>query len=83
LLRRAIEDPNLYEDVNDMNDIWKKLFLAPEDYGSEGLNNPNTRKLMDCIEFEHGGAEYDAKYPDGIPTSVVITTKGKAIFENF
>jgi 2-methylcitrate dehydratase len=24
------------------------------------------------MRFEHGGPEYDAKYPDGIPTSLVI-----------
>lgn len=76
-MRNAIADPNLYDDLNDMNAIWKKLFLAPADYGSQGLNDPNTRKLMETIEFEHGGAEYDSKYPDGIPTSVIITTKGK------
>lgn len=77
MLRRAIEDPNLYEGLNHMNDIWKKMFLTPADYGFEGLNDANTRKLMNCIEFEHGGEAYDSKYPDGIPTSVVITTKGK------
>ena len=76
LLRRAIEDPDLYNGLNHLDDIWKKLFLAPEDYGAQGLNDPNTRKLMEKIEFEHGGPEYDAKYPDGIPTSVVITTRG-------
>src|ERR1041384_3222244 len=27
---------------------------------------------MDKIEFIHGGPEYDAKYPDGIPTRVDI-----------
>jgi 2-methylcitrate dehydratase len=29
---------------------------------------------MEKMTFEHGGAEYDRNYPDGIPTSVVITT---------
>ena len=29
---------------------------------------------MAKIKFEHGGPEYDKRYPDGIPTSVVITT---------
>lgn len=76
-MRRAIEDPNLYEGLNNFDDIWKKLFLAPEDYGAAGLYNENTRKIMETIEFEHGGKEYDRNYPDGIPTSVVITTKGK------
>ena len=27
------------------------------------------------MEFEHGGIEYDLKYPDGIPTRVIITLK--------
>jgi 2-methylcitrate dehydratase len=35
--------------------------------------DPATRELMAKIDFEHGGPEYDAKYPDGIPTSVVVT----------
>jgi len=28
---------------------------------------------MDLIQFAHGGPEYDQKYPEGIPTSVVVT----------
>ncbi len=28
--------------------------------------------LMERIEFRHGGREYDAKYPDGIPTTLEI-----------
>lgn len=31
-----------------------------------------TRDLMAKIEFHHGGKEYDDRYPEGIPTSVVI-----------
>jgi 2-methylcitrate dehydratase len=27
---------------------------------------------MQLIEFEHGGEEYDRRYPDGIPTSIVF-----------
>jgi 2-methylcitrate dehydratase len=27
---------------------------------------------MRRIEFRHGGADYDAKYPDGIPTTIEI-----------
>lgn len=30
---------------------------------------------MEKIELEHGGDEYDLKYPDGIPTKVTLTTK--------
>jgi 2-methylcitrate dehydratase len=28
---------------------------------------------MEKMTFEHGGPDYDAKYPDGIPTSIQIT----------
>ena len=33
---------------------------------------PPRRSLMAKIAFAHGGPDYDARYPDGIPTSVVI-----------
>ncbi len=52
---------------------WKLLMLAPVDYGREAIVDPLTRNLMDRIQFEHGGREYDDRYPDGIPTSMVIT----------
>ncbi len=52
---------------------WKELMLMPEDYGPEAIKNPLTRALMEKISFAHGGEEYDSKYPDGIPTSVLIT----------
>lgn len=52
---------------------WKDLMLLPHDFDAKSLHDPLTRRLMDKMSFEHGGAEYDAKYPDGIPTSMVIT----------
>jgi 2-methylcitrate dehydratase len=52
---------------------WAKLMLGPYDYSAEAIHNPLTRRLMDKIHFEHGGQEYDRRYPEGIPTSVVIT----------
>ena len=45
----------------------------PEDYSDEALFDEETRGLMDIIEFKHGGAEYDSRYPDGIPTSIILT----------
>jgi 2-methylcitrate dehydratase len=56
--------------------LWKSLMLAPQDYMEDesAIFNPLTRRLMQRIKFEYGGPEYDAKYPDGIPTSLVITT---------
>ena len=54
---------------------WKELMLMPADYDDAALFDPLTRRLMERIEFVHGGAEYDAKYPDGIPTTVEIVGK--------
>lgn len=51
---------------------WEQLMLMPEDYDDESLFHPETRRLMETIEFVHGGPEYDALYPDGIPTSLEI-----------
>ena len=49
--------------------------LLPKDYSGKALYNDVTRSLMKKIEFEHGGPEYDAQYPKGIPTSISIKTK--------
>jgi 2-methylcitrate dehydratase len=51
---------------------WKELMLLPDDYNDSALMHPLTRQLIDKIEFRHGGPEYDAKYPDGIPTTLEI-----------
>lgn len=51
---------------------WKKLMLVPADYDDQALFHPVTRAIIDKIEFEHGGEEYDRRYPDGIPTTIVI-----------
>ena len=51
---------------------WRELMIMPDDYSDAALVNPLTRRLMERIEFRRGGPEYDAKYPDGIPTTVVI-----------
>jgi 2-methylcitrate dehydratase len=70
LLRKASERtaPAAHTD-----ELWKDLMLAPADYGKDALHHPVTRAIMEKIQFEHGGAEYDAKYPDGIPTSLIVT----------
>jgi len=75
LLRKAIESPF---ETSVPDDLWKALMLAPVDYGDEALVNPLTRQIMEKISFEHGGPEYDARYPDGIPTSVVVTSGGES-----
>merc|ERR1712226_1377696 len=59
-----------------MDAAWIDLMLSPYDYGKEALYDADTRAMMSKITFEHGGAEYDAKYPDGIPTAIDISLKG-------
>jgi 2-methylcitrate dehydratase len=51
---------------------WRELMLMPSDYVPAALFHPLTRELMERIEFRHGGAEYDRKYPDGIPTTFEV-----------
>ena len=54
--------------------------LTPYDYGKKALFDEKTRTLMDKISFQHGGIEYDQKYPEGIPTSIEIKTRnGKSL----
>jgi len=77
MLRKALEfaEQGGAAKLADTNDgYWKRLMLGPHDYAPEAIVNERTRALMERISFEHGGPEYDAKYPDGIPTSVLITT---------
>ena len=58
--------------------------LEPKDYSYSALFNKTTRALMEKAEFEHGGKEYDSKYPEGIPTSVVFTlNNGKVLDSKF
>jgi 2-methylcitrate dehydratase len=51
---------------------WQELMLVPADYDDAALFDPLTRRLMERIEFSHGGSSYDEKYPDGIPTTLEI-----------
>src|ERR1044072_1074498 len=54
---------------------WQKLMLAPTDYAEDdsALFHPLTRRIMQQIDFQHGGPDFDQRYPDGIPTSVEIS----------
>jgi 2-methylcitrate dehydratase len=80
LLRKALEHRAKHGQLptgGGANDaVWKALMLMPADYKEDesAIFHPLTRALMKKIRFEHGGPDYDAKYPDGIPTSLVITT---------
>merc|ERR1711953_144707 len=77
ILKKAFDQGSV---PSKMDDIWMDLMLSPYDYGIDALYDKDTRELMSKISFSHGGAEYDAKYPEGIPTSMDITLKsGKTI----
>lgn len=77
LLKKASENQRTLK-TRDFNKVWKSMILMPADYGHDALNCSETRQIMDKIRFEHGGKEYDEKYPDGIPTNVeIMTKKGK------
>ncbi|EGR32620.1 hypothetical protein IMG5_076500 [Ichthyophthirius multifiliis] len=81
MLRKAIEDKSL-SNVSSLDEVWKKLILLPEDYSYKAIQNPVTLNLIDKTEFEHGGKEYDEKYPEGIPTSIQITLKNGKILDS-
>merc|ERR1711972_1005700 len=73
ILRKAIKAGKV---PSTMDEAWMELMLSPYDYGKDALYEADTRALMAKISFSHGGPEYDAKYPDGIPTAIDISLKG-------
>ena len=51
---------------------WESLMLLPEDYDEAAIGDPEVARLIERIEIGHGGRDYDARYPEGIPTSVTV-----------
>ncbi|MFM8952030.1 MAG: MmgE/PrpD family protein, partial [Planctomycetaceae bacterium] len=51
---------------------WESLMLLPDDYAADMIASGAVKRLIERIEIEHGGAEYDRLYPEGIPTSVAV-----------
>jgi 2-methylcitrate dehydratase len=88
LLRKALEYKAAHGELpsgasGDAHDeVWKTLMLMPMDFHDTAIFNASTRALMQKITFEHGGPDYDAKYPDGIPTSVTITDSNAKTFDS-
>jgi 2-methylcitrate dehydratase len=72
LLRKAIVAAKRSTSIPQTASLWHDLMLVPHDYSDEALFDPLTRQLMQRIDFRHGGPEFDARYPDGIPTSIEI-----------
>ncbi|HSI72157.1 MAG TPA: MmgE/PrpD family protein [Fimbriimonas sp.] len=84
LLKKAIDagPASPPDGIQTTDAIWREIMLMPSDYSMDAIHDPATRDLMAKIDFEHGGPEYDAKYPDGIPTSVVITDVGGKTYDS-
>ncbi len=75
-----VEGAGFFAKSNDEH--WKRLMLTPYDFDLDAVTNEETCSIMETIFFEHGGQEYDDKYPDGIPTSVHITMKNGNVFDS-
>jgi 2-methylcitrate dehydratase len=82
MLRKAIENAVLVRDASGSDSVWKAIMLLPYDYSPSAINNKQTRDLMALMEFEHGGPDYDAKYPDGIPTSMIVEDKDAKSYDS-
>jgi 2-methylcitrate dehydratase len=84
LLRKAIEMGTLPAGGGANDEVWKALMLSPYDYqeSESAIFHPLTRSLMDRIDFRHGGPDYDAKYPDGIPTSLEMELADGSVFDS-
>ncbi len=85
LLRKAAEhlagDPAA--SLSGGNDAtWTTLMLGPYDYDRAAIKNPETRSLMAKMDFQHGGAEYDRRYPEGIPTSLKVDMANGSSFDS-
>lgn len=85
LLRKAIDAAKTAAGkpvATDDDGWWKELMLVPADYDDAAIFDPRTRALMDKLSFSHGGAEYDRRYPDGIPTSLIVTMADGRSFDS-
>jgi 2-methylcitrate dehydratase len=51
---------------------WESLMLLPDAYSDAAIRDPEIARLIDRIEIVAGGPDYDALYPEGIPTSVTV-----------
>jgi len=51
---------------------WEALMLLPADYADAAIADPEIARLIARMRIDRGGPDYDARYPDGIPTSVEI-----------
>jgi len=79
LIRKAREYGALPAGGGAHDEAWKELMLSPYDYqvSDTAIYHPETRDLMQKVDFWHGGPEFDTKYPEGIPTQISVTVDGR------
>ncbi|MBX3359475.1 MAG: MmgE/PrpD family protein [Phycisphaeraceae bacterium] len=82
MLRKALEARHAMRGSDGRTLTWHELMLLPHDFSHAAIMHPVTRSLMAKMTFQHGGPEYDAKYPDGIPTSMQITDDAGAVADS-
>lgn len=72
VIKKAFEKASEIKDTTNKSELWKHLILTPEDYSPSAINHPTVRRVMELIQFKHGGPLFDAQYPKGIPTSLSL-----------
>lgn len=77
IIKKAWEKAAVLENSANKSEVWKELILTPHDYSPAAIADPTLRKIMDKIEFEHGGEKFDRNYPKGIPTQLSIDIGGE------
>lgn len=82
LLKKAFTRIDKIKEAKDLEDLWTTLMLTPLNYSKLAINDEVTRSIMNKIEFQHGGVDYDSKYPEGIPTSMQVHTKTGQILDS-
>lgn len=66
-------------DLSSQQNLWSQLMLSPLDYSMDYIMSPKTRAFFPKIVFEHGGPQFDKRYPEGIPTIMMIEYNGKTV----
>lgn len=84
LVRKALEAGAVPNGGASRDEAWKALMLSPYDYKEDesAVFHPLTRAIMQKVAFRHGGTEYDARYPEGIPTSLTFVAQDGARVES-
>ena len=61
---------------------WEELMLLPADYDDAAIRDPAVADLIAKMAIERGGPDYDALYPEGIPTSLQVVHARLGTFDS-